>query len=198
MLTLIQESFPEEYGPFETQLLRDASTGALNTQQVMERTSTFITAIQLRLLPDLPKASAAELKALMVQHVAATQVLQKYNLHACREFGAGRGSTMEMYASLPEEAVRALQAYSATEMRTAISGAKQKLRHAPLKDGALEPVVLRYEKAGGSLEFLAVMADPSSGVLTPAEHCRDTILWLQLISEESPELIASVLSAEED
>lgn len=196
LLALIIEEFPQEFGAFETSLLRDAKAGAITSAEILRRTNVFIEGIQTRYMGFAYQAPDDVLAALIKAHAETMIFLQDVNPRACYELGEGQGLSAETIQSLAEPARKRLQAYGAIELRAGIAGQRARTKRDQPTEQEVMGVVEEFQRLGGDTAWLAALGEHRIDELLADERCANALYWMQAIAAQPSPVLGRVLSME--
>jgi hypothetical protein len=195
-LVLVMKEFPAEFAAFETQLLSDAKAGRVTAIDVRNRTSEFVTGIQMQVSKFGKSAPASDIGLLYRRSLAALKALQAVNLQACYAFGEGKGLGPDMVGSLPPDAFKAVESYGAFELRVGIAGRRSGITYAPLIEDDVIPVIELYVSKGGDPNYLVAVGEGKADTMLADERCNGAVLWRESVVAQPDLFIARLMSSD--
>ncbi len=186
----LAEAYPEETGALERKLLEQVRAGAFDTASGRKLGEDFATQMLARHFADSAHAPTKDLTDILGALVEGMTWLKEHDVKACVAM-AEDTSNGDAVERLPE----AMQMRFGVVLYTAMADGKlHPVTHPPMTDADMEKLLTEFQRAGGSINWLATKFGNNAKTLPPELNCDQYLRFFIAAHNLPPEMAASLLA----
>lgn len=196
MMRYLVEDFPEDYLPFETEIITAVLSGA-DIDSLRPRIVTFITGVNAKLYTGIENAPDKDLLYWSQSQVALARILSTYDTRACRRIMEGETSD-DLYGPLKADprSKDAVTQFINASLEAARAGRRTPVERSPAVLAELQPVLKIYRAAKGDEDWITALEPAEVERFSDDERCRYNLLWFGAVLKQPPAIAAKILMTE--